>query len=48
MSRCRDQGERAGGAGLDGQKGQEEVRSALTGEGTKWDSEDQEAPATRC
>lgn len=48
VSRCRDGGERAGGAGLDGRKGQEEVRSALAGEGTKWDSEDQEGPATRC
>ena len=48
MSRCRDRGERAGGAGLDGQKGQEEVRSALTGEGKKWDSKGQEGPATCC
>ena len=48
MSRCRDRGERAGGAGLDGRTGQEEIRSALAGEGKKWDSEDQEGPATHC
>ena len=46
VSRRRVRGERAGGAGLDGRKGQEEVRSALAGEGTRWDSEDQEGPAT--